>query len=267
VPFSGLRESDILSSMDEPEDISSEIVAEKPKDRFLPISILIAAVIVSGAVVFSALYRPALAPTAGGPAVPDNSGTPPVASTAEAMKIGSRDEVIGSPSAHVTIIEYGDYQCPFCTKFFTETQSLIVKNYVNTGKAKMVFRNFAFLGPESVAAAAAAECAFDQKKMWAYHDALYQSKVDDEANGGSENDGSLNRALFLNIAKKVGINVPVFTSCIDSNKYAGLVAQEKADAAAVGINSTPSFFINGTPVQGAQPYGQFQTVIDAALKG
>jgi len=273
--------------MDEPEKFSFEEEMHKAKrgdgyqisvqesfparkrDWFLPVSILVAAIVIGGAVVFSVLYHP----VAQAPVVQDNGGgqaggvpTPTVSGTA-AMQLGSRDEVFGSQNAPVTIIEYGDYQCPYCTKFFTETQPSIISDYVNTGKVKMVFRNFTFLGAESVAAAQAADCAFDQKKQWAYHDALYQSKVDDETKGGSENDGFFTRALFISLAQKVGLNVSAFTSCIDSNQYADQVTQEKAAATAAGINSTPAFLINGTSIVGAQPYSQFQTIIDAALKG
>ncbi len=236
-------------------------------DRFLPISILVSAVLIGGALVFSTLYRgTGGAGIFGGPT--DNQGAPQggAAGNADAMKLGPRDAILGNANAPVTVIEYGDYQCPFCTRFFTQTQSQIVSNYVNSGKVKMVFRNFAFLGPESAAAAAAAECANDQKKLWPYHDALYQTKADDEAKGGGENDGSLNRALFIKLAQNLNMDVTAFTSCIDSNKYASLVAEEKAAAGAFGVNSTPFFFINGKQILGAEPYASFAQAIDAALK-
>jgi protein-disulfide isomerase len=250
--------------MDEQENISFEGEIEKKKDWFLPMSILIAAVVIGGSIVFSTVYRGAPAPTS-----PQSGGTTGggAAAVTALVKLGPRDEVLGSANAPVTIIEYGDYQCPFCTRFFTQTQSLIVSNYLNTGKVKMVFRNFPFLGPESLAAAQAAECAFDQKKLWAYHDALYQSKADDEAKGGGENDGSLNRTLFINLAQKLGLNAPNFTACLDSNKYASQIDVGKTAASGAGVNSTPSFFVNGTPVIGAQPYPAFQAAIQAALKG
>ncbi len=243
-----------------------EKMAVAKSNRFLPVSILIAAALIAGSVLFSAFYRPgASAPaevggTGGTGAVPGNS-------SGAAMKIGPRDEILGNPNAPVTIVEYGDYQCPFCGAFFSQTQPQIADNYVNKGVVRMVFRNFAFLGPESIVSAEAAECAFDQKKLVAYHDALYQAKVDDDARGGGENDGSLNRALFISIARKLGLDASAFTSCLDSNKYAALVAQEKTDAGSLGVNSTPSFFVNGTLIVGAQPYAVFQSAIDAAVKG
>jgi protein-disulfide isomerase len=183
------------------------------------------------------------------------------------MTLGPRDAILGSANAPVTLIEYGDYQCPFCTKFFSQTEPQIIQDYVNTGKVRMVFRDFAFLGPESTAAANAAQCAEDQNKLWAYHDALYTAKVGDEAKGGNEDDGFYNTAEFLKLAQQVGLTIPAFTSCINSNTDATIVAQEKVAATAAGINSTPSFIINGQLSTGAQPYSVFQQALDAALKG
>ena len=182
------------------------------------------------------------------------------------MALGSRDAVLGNANAPVTIVEYGDYQCPFCAQFFSQTESQIISNYVNSGKVKMVFRNFAFLGAESTAAAEAAECAEDQNQLWKYHDALYAAKLSDDQKGGSENDGFFTRAVFIQLAQKTGLNVPAFTACIDGNAHAKTVQDEYTAAQASGVNSTPSFFINGTSILGAQPYASFTQAITAALK-
>ena len=242
------------------------VVAQAPKrDYFLPVSILVAGVVIAGAVVFASFYKGG---AAGGGAVAQNNNQQPAAqptvNAADIMKLGSRDAILGSASAPVTIVEYGDYQCPFCTKFFSQTESLLVANYVNTGKVKMVFRNLAFLGPESTAAAQAAECANDQGKLWAYHDALYQAKISDENAGGGENNGYFTQAVFVKLAQQLNLDVAKFTSCVSSNQYASLVTQEKNDASALGVNSTPTFFVNGTQIQGAQPYSNFQAAIAAA---
>lgn len=129
----------------------------------------------------------------------------------------------------------------------------------------MVFRNFQFLGPESIAAGEAAECAKDQNQYWNYRDALYTGKVQDDMNGGGENDGFFNRALFLEIAQQLKLDTAAFTACIDSNKYEAQIEQDKTDASAIGVGSTPTVFINGQEIQGAQPYTVFATVINAAL--
>lgn len=266
-------ESNITISAEQVTVASDSEVKEvaPPRDRFLPISILIAAVLVGGSVLFAAFYRGGNggAPNGGVGA----AGTPtPVAeagsatTTAAIMQLGPRDAILGNANAPVTLVEYGDYQCPFCGEFFSQTEPSIVSSYVNTGKVKMVFRNFAFLGPESTAAAEAAECAEDENKLWPYHDALYAAKVSDDAKGGSENDGFFTRSEFISLAQQVGLNVSTFTSCIDSDKYATAVANERATDSTLGVDSTPYFFVNGAQIVGAEPFSAFQQTIDAALK-
>ncbi len=254
---------DNISEDDQP--IASSPALPIKKDYFLPIAILVAAVLIGGAVIFATLYKGVPPSSATTGTVTQPAQSQPSVSATQAMQLGPRDAILGNPNAPVTLIEYGDYQCPFCGAFFSQTQPQIVADYVNTGKVRMVFRNFAFLGAESTAAAQAAECSEDQNKLWAYHDALYAGKVADDAKGGGEDDGFYNRALFLKLATQVGLDVPTFTSCLDSNKYATLVTQEKAAASAAEVNSTPTVLINGQTVTGAQPYAAFKAVIDAAL--
>ena len=251
-------------------DVSVGPQKEK-RDLFLPISILVAALFIGGTIVFSTLYRGANAPAAPGGGANNNAGnavaaTSTTVSAAQAMTLGPRDAILGSANAPVTLIEYGDYQCPYCGQFFSETEPQIIQNYVNTGKVRFVFRDFAFLGPESTAASEAAQCAEDQNKLWAYHDALYSAKVADDEKGGQEDDGFFTTAEFLKLAQQTGLNIATFTSCINKNTDAGIVAQEKIDATAAGINSTPTFLINGTMLEGAQPYSVFQQALNSALQ-
>ncbi len=233
---------------------------EKKKDYFLPISILIAGVMISGSVIYLVYKTPGGgSPEGNSPAI----GAPN--SPAQVGTVTDRDVILGDPKAPVTIIGYGDYQCPACGKFFSETEPLIRHEYINTGKVRIVYRNFAFLGPESVAAAEASECAKDQKKFWEFYDEIYKKEVPD----GSRNNGNLNRDLFLTIATDIGLNAETFTSCIDSKKYASVVQKEIAGGEDAGVNSTPTFFINGQKVRGALPYdgnGGFKSIIDDALK-
>ena len=258
------------------------VLAEAPRKRewLLPISIVIAAVLVGGSLVFSALYKPSPA----APAAPSGQAVVPTgptsAAVAAAMQLTADDVALGDANAPVTVIEYGDYQCPFCTRFFTQVEPQIVQNYVKTGKAKFVFRNFPFIdrfpglpagANESHAAAAAAECAKDQGKFWEFHDALYNAKVADEAKGGTENDGAFSKTLFGNIAQQLSINISTFTSCVVSGKYASRVNDQYTAAASAGVNSTPSVYVNGKPVVDAngQSVGadgpSILRAIDAAL--
>jgi protein-disulfide isomerase len=218
----------------------------------LPISIIVAAILICGAIVFSVFYH-AGSPAAGTGNAGANAGAvapqAPTANAASLMTLSSRDAILGDANAPVTIIEYGDYQCPFCTRYFTQIQPLIKSQYIDTGKAKMIFRDFAFLGPESASAANAAQCAEDQGKLWAYHDALYTAKVADEAkNANAEGDGFFTRAEFLSLAQQVGLNMQTFTSCVDNSQDANNVAAEKSAAVAAGVGSTPATIVNGKMV-------------------
>lgn len=238
------------------------------KDRFLPISIILAAAIIGGSLVFSAFYRGgASGGAAGGVAAGVQQAAAGASLPADALKLGPRDAFLGNANAPVTVIEYGDYQCPFCSRFFANIQPQIVQKYVNTGKVKFVFRNFAFLGAESTASAEAAACAEDQNKLWAYHDALYAAKYADFNKGGGEDDGFFNRTLFLKLAGQTGLDVTAFTSCIDSHKDAAIVQAENAAASGAGVNSTPTTFVNGKEVvsSAGQSVGADPTAIMQAI--
>jgi protein-disulfide isomerase len=113
--------------------------------------------------------------------------------------VGARDVILGDTKAPVTVIEYGDYQCPFCARFFTDVEPLLREQYIKTGKVRMIFRNYPFLGNESIAAAEAAECAKDQGKFWDFHDALYTAEHQD----GRENNGNLTNQAFYQLADSI----------------------------------------------------------------
>ncbi len=174
------------------------------------------------------------------------------------VKVGKLP-LLGKSNAKVTIVEFADFRCPFCEKFFTDTESQIIKDYVDTGKAKFAFRHFAFLGPASVVAANAAECANEQGKFWQFHDYLYKNQP-------PESDTSLYVTDKLtNIAGTLGINTNQFQSCLDGKKYDKNVNGDLADGQKAGVNGTPTVFINGISIVGAQPYSAFKTIIDQEL--
>ncbi len=228
----------------------------RQKDYLLPVSILAAGIMISGSIIYlvgSKGEQPSLPAADGNERVAtDLSATP---------RISQYDVILGDPKAPITLIEYGDYQCPFCGRFFMETESSLREEYIKTGKVKMIFKNFQFLGPESVAAAEAAECAKDQKQFWTYHDALYNAEVKD----GVEYNGNLSRDLFLKMAGDLNLNISEFTQCFDSKKYSSRVSQDAADAQSAGIRSTPTVFVNDKKIEGALPYAQFKSVIDSFL--
>ncbi|MDO8664780.1 MAG: DsbA family protein [Candidatus Liptonbacteria bacterium] len=225
------------------------------KDYLLPSSIIVAAILIAGSIIYLVGTSKNNSGTA------NNGGQNPTATNDSVQKQGPRDVILGDAKAPVTIIEYGDYQCPFCVRFSQTTEQSIKDSYVKDGKVKLVFRNFQFLGAESELAGQAAECSKDQNNFWAYHDTIYQA----EGKDGKENNGNMNKAFFVELAKNVGLDVDKFTSCYDSGKYADTVKQSTQNAAALGVNSTPTTFVNGQIVKGALPFDQFKTIIDAAL--
>src|SRR3989344_1385797 len=165
------------------------------------------------------------------------------------------DAVLGNKNAPVTIIEFSDYQCPFCGRHFTQTYPQLKKDYVDTGKIKIVFRDFPLnsIHPNAQKAAEASECAEDQGKFWEMHDTLF------------ENQQLLGIENLKGYAKQLGLNENEFNDCLDSGKYSAEVSKDTQDAASAGGIGTPFFVVGGTPLSGAQPFSSFQQVIEAEL--
>ena len=235
--------------------MEAEINKEK-RDYLLPASILVAAILISGSIIYLVGSK-----SGGGVGAKDTGELAAIKETAP-LKTSDRDVILGDPKAPVTLIEFGDYQCPFCGRFFEQVEIPLRENYIKPGKVKMVFRNFQFLGPESIAAAEAAECAKDQKQFWAFHDALYETEIKD----GRENNGNLNKDLFLKLADELKLDHSAFASSFDSKKYVGQVEKDTDNAKALGVNSTPTTFVNSQKLVGALPYAQFKAAIDSILK-
>ena len=172
--------------------------------------------------------------------------------------------IIGSPSAPITIVEFGDYQCHQCYNWFHNTKPAIFQNYVDTGKVNLVFVDLAFLGRDSPKAAQASYCAEDQGKYWEYHNQLYisqESKID---------NGWANPERLKSFAFSLGLDSELFDSCLDSGKYAKRVQSNIAEAKKFGVSGTPTFFIVGPNGQqeklvGAQPYSVFTQVLDSMI--
>lgn len=163
----------------------------------------------------------------------------------------------GSDKAPVTLIEFSDFQCSFCRKFWQTTLPLIEKKYISTGKVKFVYRHLAILGKHSVASAQAAECAGEQGKFWEYHDKLFASAASPLA----FTDGRLK-----GYAKELGLKSQDFNQCLDSGKHLKKVEGETATAAFLGARGTPAFFLNGQLLVGAQPFQVFEAAIEKDLK-
>ncbi len=166
--------------------------------------------------------------------------------------------VMGNANAKVKVIEFADFQCPFCEQWFKTVEPSFIKDYVDTGKVAFYWRDYPFLGQESTDAANAARCANAQGKFWQFHDYLYNHQ-------GQENSGAFSKTNLEQFASDMGLNTSDFNSCMDNNTYAKDAAADLADGQKAGVNGTPTVFINGVPVVGAQPYSAFQQAINQAL--
>lgn len=174
--------------------------------------------------------------------------------------------VLGQANAKVTMVDFGDFQCPFCQRFFNDSFGSLKSKYVDTGKVKIVFRHFPLpFHSNAQKAAEAAECASRQGKFWEYHDLLYK-------NGSGDGTG-LAIADLKKYADGLGLNKGTlgfgkdkFNTCLDSGAAAAVVAQDIKDGQAAGVSGTPTFFINGKIMVGAQPTTAFEAAIDEALK-
>ncbi|MBU0592055.1 DsbA family protein [Candidatus Micrarchaeota archaeon] len=164
------------------------------------------------------------------------------------------DPVKGNPNALVTIVEFSDFECPFCGRYFDETYPRINDEYIKTGKVRYVFRDFP-LGFHQYAqkASEAAQCANDQGKFWEMHDILFENRND------------LGITNLKTYARNIGLDVNEFDQCLDSGKYYNEVQADLLAGQEYGITGTPAFLINGNLVVGAQPYSVFKNVIDFEL--
>jgi len=177
------------------------------------------------------------------------------------------DPVRGNPDAPITIIEFSDFQCPFCARFHVQTLPSILEEYIDTGKVNLVYRDFPIqsIHPNALPAAVAAECANEQGKYWQYHDTLFERQ-----NTWSKLDTGSVISTFSQYAADVGLEQQQFDSCLGSGKYLQEVQQDLNDGRTYDITGTPGFFIGNenigfVKIDGAQPFESFKRVIDSQL--
>jgi len=187
--------------------------------------------------------------------------------------------VLGDPNAPVTVVEYGDYQCPGCGQFATQAEDDLVEEYVATGRVRYEYRDFAFLGArtldrtpepgatptaddyrdESTRAAEAAACAADQGRFWDYHATLFASQ-------GGENEGAFSDDRLREMADALGLDRVAFDACFDGRAKLGEVLAMTQEARSVPVPSTPGFVVNGQLID-YRGYESLKAAIDAALEG
>lgn len=177
----------------------------------------------------------------------------------ESKLIQNGSPILGDPSATITIVEWGDYQCTFCYKFHQSTMNTIKQDFIETGKVKLVFKDFPLNGPDSVLAAEAAHCAQDQGKYWQYHDELYK-------NWGGERTGWITRDSLDKFARTVSLDLEKFDKCLDEHKYLERVNQMYEFGREIGIDATPSFLVFNNEkiikITGNQPLEVFLKSLD-----
>jgi len=172
----------------------------------------------------------------------------------------------GDEDAKVTIVEYSDFQCPFCARFYTSTLSEIEKNFVDTGKVKLAYKHFPLpFHTEADEAAEAAECANEQGKFWDMHDWIF-----DNGESWTGKSGDSLKDAFVAGAEEIGLDSDEFESCYSSGKYRSVVQKHSQEGSSDGVSGTPSFLIGNDKkgykvVVGAQPYSAFEQAINAAL--
>ncbi|MFH1751188.1 MAG: DsbA family protein [Candidatus Micrarchaeota archaeon] len=161
--------------------------------------------------------------------------------------------VKGKSDAKITIVEYSDFQCPYCERFYSLTYPSIITDWIDTGKAKIIFKHFPLnqIHPNAQKAAEATECANDQGKFWEMHDIMF------------ENQGAIQVTDLKKYAADLKLDTTKFNSCLDSGEKADKVNADLQEGIANGVTGTPSFFINGQNLVGAQPYSVFQQALQS----
>ncbi|HWS24469.1 MAG TPA: thioredoxin domain-containing protein [Anaerolineales bacterium] len=168
----------------------------------------------------------------------------PIGEIRDAKVISRPDQIdfnkVGDPNAPIKIVEYSDFQCPWCAYFTENFEQLFIDKYVKTGKVLFEYRSMGlFIGPESIQSMEAAYCAGDQGKFWDMHDIIF-------SNHNGENIGDYTDQRLKAFAEKIGLDTAVFNECFDSNKYEKLSQEDQAAGNAIGVQGTPSITINGT---------------------
>lgn len=245
---------------------SSDVITIKKDSLWKYSTFVLAAILVVGAFMFFIKGDNNTAPTG---QVINNPGQELPGQNARANVDADDDPVLGDKNAPVEIIEFSDYQCPFCRKFWTETFPSIKKEYIDTGKVKFVYRDFPLdsIHPAATPAAIAAECVGEKgdEAYFKMHDKIFsEGNILDSgsASGPVTKTAQFGPAELKKWAKELGYDIG---NCLDSNKYRDEIQKDLRDGSSGGVQGTPAFFVNGKLLSGAQPFGAFKQAIDAEL--
>lgn len=230
----------------------------------MPIAVLLGAVIISGTIFYTNSFG------GGTASIADLEPTPePVVD----IKLGDGEHVLGNADAKVTIVEYSDLECPFCRRFYEGAYQSIKKEYIDTGKAKLVFRHYPLdFHPYARLFASAAECAGKQGRFYDMHDKIFfeqakfeESAVKLQAQGRQVQPKTYTDKDMIGYASQLKYDVVAFTQCLKDPNTMTAVDEDLNTGSEFGVNGTPTVFVNGVRVVGAQPFGNFKAIIDAEL--
>jgi len=220
------------------------------KDFYTPGAVLLGSLIISGAILFVGGEQGLVEKN-----IPSPSLAPVVNGDKVEFTITENDHVRGNPQAEITLVEFSDMECPFCSRFHpTALQAL--EEYGD--KMRWVYKHFPLdaIHPQARPSAEASECVWEQagdEGFWKFTDAMF------------ENQSRLGNAFYEEIAEQVGVNLSQFQTCVAERKYQDKVEQDYQQGLQAGVTGTPGSFVNGTPVKGAIPYEQLKAIIEAAL--
>ena len=193
------------------------------------------------------------------PTQPAPDPTPPIHGVRSSTGDFERVNIDGAPflgreDAPVTVVEFSDFECPFCRRWYEDSKGRLEREYIDTGKVKLVYMHFPLsFHPEAMPAALASECAYEQGKFWEFHDLIF------------ENQQVIGEANYKKWAGELGLDQGQFDDCYDSRKYEADVQDDFSKGQGAGIRGTPGFLVNGRLVSGAQPFQVFQAAIEAEL--
>lgn len=198
------------------------------------------------------------------PAQSNQSFTQPVtAANPAAELLSGSPPTLGASTATVTIVEFGDFQCPSCDQWFRTEETQVVQNLIQSGKAKLEWRDFDYYGPDSTFASEAAYAAGEQGKFWQMYDLLY-------SNQQTPNNGWASKDNLEKFAQQLGLNMTQFNADFAGDKYAPLINANYQLGKTLGVNGTPTFFVIGPngksiTIVGGQPYSVFETAVDSLI--
>lgn len=229
------------------------MASSKIQPFVLPGAIIIAAVLIAGSVLYTSGSRTA---SVGGSQAPEQSRV-----VDRSLVESDDDPTIGSADAPVTIVEFSDFQCPFCRIFWQESYPQLKQDYIDTGKARLIYRDFPLdFHPAAHVAAVGAQCANQQGKFEEYHDTVFGEQT--KQGTGTLSFGEEEIRAW---ARQAGVDAVSFDACLQSDAFDDEIAQDMAAGAAAGVSGTPSFYVNGREIVGAQPYEIFQQFIEEEL--